>query len=712
MRRSRLRDYQADVLDRVLSALDVSGNVVLQMPTGAGKTVTAVELAHQKMSDGPVWFVCHRREIRRQAARAFKRAGVSFGIIAPGETPYPNRAVQIASIDTLRLRPKDFEKPGTIIWDECHHIAANTWAALKATFPDAWHVGLTATPERLDGKGLAKHFDQLVRGPSIRELIKEGYLAKYRIFAPSEPDLTSARIRAGDYRKEDLEQIMNTPVLIGDAVEHYEKIAPGSRALAFTVSVEASRALVKQFVKAGVPALHIDGDTSEDVRDRAVADLGAGRIRVLSNVNVFTEGVDVPELDTIILLRPTRSLALYLQMIGRGLRPSKGKKHATILDHAGLVYEHGFPDAEWDWSLEGGARKRRVAAAQEAEERLRECPVCTCVHEPAPVCAACGFEYPTGKREVDQYDGVLREIVSLPLPGEVTKAQFARINSVHSGSVMYWIRKGLPLTSSGYISLEEGRLWLEKSRFNLRSVAGHISQSEFGRRMGVPDHAVNTWVRNGMPSDKRSKRVIEDAAVEWLKNWTEHFPEVENAKRFAERVGQKHSRIHQWIKKGLPVNAGGFVRVAPALKWISENVDLAKYELPRGETMAPVSWASKHCINPNKVAKWVARGVVPLTSSGRVDVIKADKWLLDNGPDKLPSEPIVHEWTGSFAKRIGVDQHRVKRWLKDGLPHIRPNKKALIFINKGLHWVRDNTNVKIPKSAWKGVKPNSEKVAA
>ena len=192
----RLRDYQIAARDAVIAA---SGSVILQLPTGAGKTVTAIDVIRQRMQYGPAWFVCHRREIIRQACRALNNAWLPFAVVASDREVVPWAPIQVVSIDTIRNRPDILPDPATIIWDECQHVPARTWSALFDRHVNALHVGLTATPERLDGKGLASWFGEIVNGPSIGELISAGHLAKYRIFAPTEPDLTSAKMRMGDY---------------------------------------------------------------------------------------------------------------------------------------------------------------------------------------------------------------------------------------------------------------------------------------------------------------------------------------------------------------------------------------------------------------------------------------------------------------------------------------------------------------------------------
>lgn len=401
-----LRPYQAAVIESARRALTTKGSVVIQMPTGAGKTKVASAMLAE--ADGAAWFICHRVEILRQAAKAFSAAGIEFGVVSPRAEPDYSKPVQIVSVDALVRRMADLPLPSMVFWDECHHVAAKSWARIREQLAGAKHIGLTATPERLDGKGLSQWFEELVVGPSTRELIDDGWLSDFRYFAPSEPDLTSAKLRAGDYRKEDVAKAMNMPVLIGDAIAEYRQRASGKRALVFCASVEASKALVERFNAEGIPAAHVDGTTPDEARTAAVEALAAGHIKVLSNVEVFTEGFDLPAIDAVILLRPTKSLALFLQMIGRVLRKAHGKDVALIFDHAGLWLEHGWFDAGWEWSLEGGARKNRLATV---EHGPRRCPECKEVRGERIEQCRCGYKFQTG-REVGEHDGDLIEIKS------------------------------------------------------------------------------------------------------------------------------------------------------------------------------------------------------------------------------------------------------------------------------------------------------------
>jgi superfamily II DNA or RNA helicase len=248
----------------------------------------------------------------------------------------------------------------------------------------------------------------MVRGPSVRWLIDEGYLSRYRAFAPSTPDLTGVHTRAGDYIQTELDELMGQKAIVGNAVAHYRRLAAGKRAVAFCVSVKHSRNVAEQFRAAGFVAHHLDGETPREERRAAIQAFRDGHIQVLCNVDLFGEGFDLPAIEVAILLRPTKSLGLYLQQVGRALRPYPGKASALILDHAANMREHGLPCDDRDWSLED--RERRKKGEREDVEPIKQCPQCYAVHAPAPACPECGHVYQAAPRKLTEVDGELQEI--------------------------------------------------------------------------------------------------------------------------------------------------------------------------------------------------------------------------------------------------------------------------------------------------------------
>lgn len=249
-----LRDYQNKLLSDTLYATHQNRRVLAQCPTGGGKTVVATALTGLfEEIDHKVFFVCHRAELVHQSSLTFAAAGVQHSFVAAGRDYDPAASVFICSIDTLKSRlAKVAVVPDLVIWDECHHVGAAGWTAVMQHYPNALHVGLSATPVRLDGRGLDAHFDVLVQGPSTAWLIEQGFLSPYRAFAPSKPDLSGVHSAMGDFKQDELEDAVNKPQLIGDAVEHWKRHAQGLRTVAFAVTVKHSLAVVDAFNAAGI----------------------------------------------------------------------------------------------------------------------------------------------------------------------------------------------------------------------------------------------------------------------------------------------------------------------------------------------------------------------------------------------------------------------------------------------------------------------------
>ena len=239
--------------------------------------------------------------------------------------------------------------------DEAHHAAAASYRKIFEAYPDSYRLGVSATPgDRLDGKGFEDLFDVLVCGPSVGDLIQQGYLSQFKLYADPQPMQTSgARSTGGDFNTGDIANLNNVVELAGNLVSSYRQHCDGKRCIVFAVNVEHSREIAARYQAAGIPAAHLDGTTPADERRATLARFAAGEIKVLSNCLLFTEGFDLPELDVVQIARPTKSLALWLQMVGRVLRPAPGKDYAIILDHTRNWQIHGLPSRPRVWTLEG-----------------------------------------------------------------------------------------------------------------------------------------------------------------------------------------------------------------------------------------------------------------------------------------------------------------------------------------------------------------------
>lgn len=402
-----LRVYQSEMIKRAAGLMRGGHrSVLLQAPTGAGKTLTAAALLARVCSRGKrAWFVVHRSELIEQASAAFALQGIPHGYIAAGMATDKKPPIQVCMIQTLARRTA-VEPPDLIVWDECHHCGAASYERLMARYPQAYHLGLTATPQRLDGRGLGRYFEHMVSGPNVAELIEQGFLSDYIAFQPPGPVLVGIKQRGGDYAQDELTSIMDKPRITGDAIQHYQKHAAGQRGLVFAVSIKHSVHIAEQFRAAGIPAEHVDGETPAADRKAAIARFRAGHTLVLCNVDLFGEGFDVPDAVAGLLLRPTQSLGLHRQQMGRLLRPKADGGKAVILDHAGNCRRHGYPDTDIEWTLDD--REARKPKARDPEASARVCPACFAANKIGrTTCKYCGHPFPIKPREVMQTAGEL-----------------------------------------------------------------------------------------------------------------------------------------------------------------------------------------------------------------------------------------------------------------------------------------------------------------
>ena len=413
----QLRDYQQGMVQDVRQAYGQGFRApLLVAPCGAGKTVLFGFIAYQAAARGNrTLALVHRQELLTQTSRTLSRFEVAHGIIAPSAEKTDD-LVQVASVQTLvrRLGRMDWT-PGLIVVDEAHHTTQETGhGKVLAHFADAKVLGVTATPERLDGKGLGIRaggfFDVLVEGPTVAALVEQGYLSRPVVFAPqTQLDLSGIRTLGGDYEKGALAAAMDRPAIHGDAVKHYRQYCNGAPAIAFCVSVAHAENVAEAFRQAGFQAASIDGSLDDKTRRQRIEDLGAGKLHVLTSCEIISEGTDIPVVGAALLLRPTQSLSLALQQIGRALRPCQGKERAVIIDAVGNVLRHGHPLEDRQWSLDSKPRRQRKSDDVD-RTTVKVCPHCECAHPHAPACPSCGHEYPNQARHIEQVDGALVEI--------------------------------------------------------------------------------------------------------------------------------------------------------------------------------------------------------------------------------------------------------------------------------------------------------------
>lgn len=391
---------------------------LLVSPTGSGKTVIFSYLTSRLVAGGKrVVILNHRAELSEQISRALNLAEVRHGLITAGMSYDKRPLAHVASVMTVVRRLARVEVPDYVVIDEAHHcIAGSTWGKVIAEWrianPALIVIGVTATPERLGGEPLSKMFDDMVLGPTTGELIADGWLAPYKLFAPpkaQQADLSGVHTKMGDFVQAESEAVMDKPAIIGSAVSHYRKYCNGAPAVAFCVGVKHAWHVAEQFQAEGFRAASIDGTMDATTRRNIVRDFSAGQLHVMTSCDLVSEGFDVPGMVGAILLRPTQSLALNLQQVGRALRICDGKTHAVILDHVGNSARHGLPDDDREWSLEGRDKKQKKKDPDDIA--IRQCKACFAVSRAtALVCRECGLAFEGKPRKIEQRDGELAEV--------------------------------------------------------------------------------------------------------------------------------------------------------------------------------------------------------------------------------------------------------------------------------------------------------------
>ena len=430
-----LRPYQNDIVNRVREAyLKGYKSPCVVLPCGGGKSVIVAEIARRTTAkNNHVLFLVHRRELVEQIEQTFCNWGVDM------------EKTDVMMVQTATRRIAKLNKPALIITDENHHSKAATYRRIYDAFPDVCRLGVTATPVRLDGSGLGDVNDILVEGVSAKWLIENHYLAPYDYYAPSIADLTGIRILHGEYEAKSAEKALLKTAVFGDAIRHYKALAGGRQAVCYCVSVNHSMAMAEEFSAAGISAAHIDGSTPKTERDRIIGDFRGGEIKILCNVDLISEGFDVPDCSCVILLRPTKSLTLYIQQSMRCMRYKPGKR-AIIIDHVGNYARFGMPDADRKWDLNAKKTSRKQSKSA-ADVKVKQCPQCYYTFEPPPfgraVCPACGFAFPKHERKVQQEDDAELEKIAefkleLDSPEECTSLKELHIYAKRHGYKQGW----------------------------------------------------------------------------------------------------------------------------------------------------------------------------------------------------------------------------------------------------------------------------------
>lgn len=387
----QIRDYQKKLINGLRNSM-ASGhkNIMVQSPAGSGKSITMAEIAKRiTQHEMNVLFVVHRRELVKQIKSTFVNWGVNMNFC------------EIYMVQTATRRLEKLIKPEYIFVDEAHHSLAKTYKRIFDYFPAAHVIGFTATPIRLSGKGFKEVYDDLIIGPKISWLIKNHYLAPYTYYSVNLIDQKQLkRSSTGDYTRQSMEKAGKN-IIYGDVINAYRKIANNSKAIIYSYSVQSCKQVAEEFNKNHISAQEVDGKTDKDTRKKAMQDFRTGKIKVLVNAELYGEGVDVPDCQTVIMLRPTQSLSLFIQQSMRCMRYKPGK-NAIIIDQVANYTRFGLPDFDRDWTLEDRAKHPQREGGSDGPA-IKTCPECFGVilascHE----CPLCGHSFEAEFRKLAQ----------------------------------------------------------------------------------------------------------------------------------------------------------------------------------------------------------------------------------------------------------------------------------------------------------------------
>lgn len=452
-----LRDYQQRGFAEIQQAYrDKFKAPLYVLPTGGGKTVLFVAIAQSAMQRGKrVLILVHRQELLDQVCATLTQFGIPHGVIAASYEGAPRHAVQVASVMSLIRRLDKTPTPDLCIWDEAHHCVAETYRKIIRHFPQSRILGVTATPT---AQGLGEIFDTLILGPSVAELTERGYLAPARVFAPPTINTQGMHTLMGEYLPSEIAERADKPSVTGDAIKHYQRLAPGRKAAVFCCSLKHADNIAAAAREAGISALCIDGTMAHDIRRQIVADFAAGKIKWLISCAILAEGFDCPDIEVGIFLRPTQSEGLWIQQMGRCLRVAPGKTSAILIDHAGNSTKWGHPDDARDWARALTATPERKGKPAEKPPSYRVCAGCHASnHLWRKECRECGAPFEVAGREVRQVEGELEEVTRRPLDAtkrkigpEIWKAAVAGdVATLHAiakarhydpGVVKHWMR--------------------------------------------------------------------------------------------------------------------------------------------------------------------------------------------------------------------------------------------------------------------------------
>jgi DNA repair protein RadD len=434
-----LRDYQREQVQDVAEAMGQGyRRILVQGATGSGKTHAIATIVLAAFLAGlRVLVLATRTRLVRQLHERLDAFDTPHGVIA---NPLPelrnySATVQIASADTLHRRAivnEHIPMPAAdvVIFDEAHLATADTRLNILDSYPEAVRIGFSATPARKSGRSLGAAFDVLILGRSIRELTAAGTLVPLRIWntpVVSEKELLAIpKDNEGDYQSSALGELLSKPKLVGDVLENWLRIAKGKRTLLFCVNKTHGAALLSDFLRNGIKAEMLTDSDDEDTREEVITRLEQGETHIVINCFLLSYGADIPSVECLVLARPTRSLTMYLQMVGRGLRPSPetGKRDCILIDHGHVVEKLGLPHSDFGWSLDERRNASREAAerTKSAPEKMRTCPECAAIwmtSELGHACPECSWKPLPRSKAIGAQEADLQEmadVVAAPNP--------------------------------------------------------------------------------------------------------------------------------------------------------------------------------------------------------------------------------------------------------------------------------------------------------
>lgn len=415
----QLRDYQQEAIEMVRDEIRRGKKrILVVLGTGAGKTHVLSAIASGAVRKGNIVLaLMHRRQLVTQMVERFAENGIDCDTIMAGLESRLKSSVQVSTIQTYsrRLmldsidRNRFFVDATIVMIDEAHHALSKSYQSVLKHYEDKIVIGVTATPVLSTGIGMGEYFDAIVSPVTVQKLVDQKHLVPGVYYGPSAPDLSKVKVVMGDYHKGELEKAMNQPKLVGDVVENWLRIAEHRKTMVFAVKVAHSKAIANEFNRRGINAEHLDAHHEDEERDEVLGRFRNGKTRVLCNVGLYTEGTDIPEIECIVLARPTKSLGFHLQMVGRGARPYPGKENFMVIDHGGNIERLGFYEDEVMWSLNGKGLAYKKKTERKKEKKLLSCDECRFVFC-GPVCPQCGLPVKDYGKKIEAIDADLVEL--------------------------------------------------------------------------------------------------------------------------------------------------------------------------------------------------------------------------------------------------------------------------------------------------------------